>query len=572
MIKKLFPILGWLPKYTRNDFKHDFISGITTGVMIIPQGLAYAMIAGLPPIFGLYAALSPQVVYAFMGTSRQLSVGPVAMDSLLVAAGLGALSLSGIEEYILMALFLSLVMGAIQLLLGILRLGILVNYLSRPVISGFTSAAAVIIATSQIKHLLGLKIESDNQLHLIIINLVQNINESNLIALIVGGSSIGLILVSKHFDPRLPASLITVIFGILLVRLTRWDLHGVDIVGAIPKGLPHFRVPTIDPYLFNDILPIAIALALIAYMEAISVAKSIEEKSNSDNIRPNQELIALGSSNIIGAFFQAYPTTGSFSRTAINYQSKAKSSISSLISALLVGLTLLFFTPLLFYLPKAVLAAIIMVAIVNLIDTFYPKKLFQHRKDEFFLLIVTFVITLFLGIVEGIVLGVLLSLLIMVIRTSKPHYAVLGKVKDTQYYKNIDRYEVVSRSDLLIVRFDAQLFFGNRDYFKKIIYREIQKKVPKVKGFILVARGITYIDSSALFTLNMMVDRLNSQGVRFMVAGAIGPARDILFRGNIMQIIGAHNFFLKTSDAVDNFDGKKAMSPLQEKLSQQNNL
>ncbi|MFD0862907.1 SulP family inorganic anion transporter [Sungkyunkwania multivorans] len=571
MLKKVFPIFTWLPAYKRSYLSGDLVAGLTVGIMLVPQGMAYAMIAGLPPVFGLYAALIPQIIYAMMGTSRQLAVGPVAMDSLLVAAGLGALSLSGIEEYIGMAIFLALFMGVIQLLLGLLRMGFLVNFLSKPVISGFTSAAAIIIGLSQLKHLIGAEIAQSNQIHFLLRNVLNTISETNGYALGIGLVAILLIIGLKRLNKKFPAALLVVVLGILIVYLGGWQDFGVKIVGAVPKGLPEFQIPSINGSRISELLPIALTLALIAFMEAISVAKAVEEKHTDYEVDANQELVALGTSNIIGAFFQSYPTTGGFSRTAVNEQAGAKTGVAAIISALIVGLTLLFLTPLFHYLPNAVLAAIIMVAVFGLIDLKYPIKLFKYRKDEFVLLILTFLITLVIGIKEGILLGVLISLLLMVYRASKPHIAILGRIKGTEYFKNIDRFnkEVEERADLLILRFDAQLFFGNKDYFKNQLFKQIEKKGKGLKGIILNAEAINYIDSSAALQLQHIIKELNARGLRFMIAGAIGPTRDIIFSSDLIQLLGAENLFVKTYEAVAHFDGKVSKSEIQKRIAQQ---
>ena len=428
MFKKILPILQWLPNYKKDDFSGDLTAGLTVGIMLIPQGMAYAMIAGLPPVFGLYAALMPQIIYAFMGTSRQLAVGPVAMDSLLVAAGLGAMSLSGMDSYIAMAVFLALFMGAIQLLLGVVRMGFLVRFLSKPVISGFTSGAAIIIGLSQLKHLLGFEITRSNQVHLLLANAFKNIHLTNGYALGIGITSIVLIQIIKKlntkYDKRFPAALVLVFVGVVVVSFFELYASGVQIVGKVPSGLPSFQVPKIPLERLSELAPIAITLALIAFMEAISVAKAVAEKHPEYELDPNQELRALGTANMVGAFFQSYPTTGGFSRTAINEQAGAKTGIAPLISAAVVGLTLLFLTPLFYYLPNAVLAAIIMVAVFGLIDFSYPISLYKTHKDEFVLLLLTFIITLTVGITAGILSGVLLSLLILLYRISVPNIAV----------------------------------------------------------------------------------------------------------------------------------------------------
>lgn len=575
MLHKIFPIFQWLPNYKKSYLTGDVIAGLTVGIMLIPQGMAYAMIAGLPPVFGLYASLTPQIIYAIMGTSRQLAVGPVAMDSLLVASGLGALSLSGIDEYISMAIFLSLFMGSIQLLLGVLKMGFLVNFLSKPVISGFTSGAAIIIGLSQLKHLLGIDITRSNQVHKLLINAFENISLTNIYALSIGIFSIILIKVikkyNKKYSKRFPAALVLVVIGVSVVYFFNLYDFGLKIVGKVPSGLPSFQTPEIPLDRISELTPIALTLALIAFMEAISVSKAIEEKQNEYEIDSNQELIALGTSNIIGSLFQSYPTTGGFSRTAVNDQAGAKTGIAPLISALVVGLTLLFLTPLFYYLPNAVLAAIIIVAVFGLIDFSYPKELYKRRKDEFILLLITFVITLTVGIKEGILSGVLLSLLIMVYRTSKPHIAVIARVKDTNYYKNILRFNnsTENRNDILGIRIDSQLFFGNKDFFKKELNKQIENKGKELRLIIINTEAINYIDSSGAHTLIKIIQELKTKNIKVMFSGTSGPTRDILYKSGIVDILGQENLFLRSHEAEEYYDGKYNKTEISKKIAEQ---
>lgn len=572
MIARLFPITKDLLTYNRSTLYSDLIAGLSIAVIVIPQGLAYAMIAGLPPIYGLYAALVPQFIHGIMGTSRHPAVGPVALDSLVVAIALGALSLSGIGEVVAAAIFLATMVGILQITMGLLQMGVLANYLSRPVISGFTSAAAIIIGLNQVEHLLGLQIESSNQIQKMLLSVAQNFNETHLITVAVGVSAMSLILVTKKYFSKFPSSLLVSVFGVLLIWSTRWDLHGVEIVGHIPAGLPNFDLLTVSPELMRDMLPFALTLAVIGYVEIISITKELEEQEEKYFLKPNKELMALGTANLVGSFFQSYPVSASFSRSAVKFQSGALTGMTAVFSVSIVGLTLLFFTSLFFYLPIAVLAGIIMVAVIRLINIRYAIDLYKTRRDEFFLLLITCLLTLFVGISQGILIGTLLSLLLMVIRTSKPHYAILAKVSGTNYYKNISRFETDANIDdnILILRFDAQLFFGNRDYFRKIVFEEIEKK-PNLKGFILVARGITYVDSSGLSTLSAMIKSFQQKGILFMVAGAIGPTRDLLQKSKLTDLIQEKNMFAKTADAVDYFKGKVVPTDVQKKIASQTN-
>ena len=549
------------------------LAGITVAVLLIPQGMAYALIAGLPPIYGLYASLTPQIVYAFLGTSRQLAVGPVAMDSLLVAAGLSALSIVEPSQYIQMAILLALLMGAIQLLLGLFRMGFIVSFLSKPVISGFTSAAAIIIGFNQLKHLLGIQLSQSNQLHIVIESILQSNVPVHFATLIIGVLSVVLILLIKNWNRKIPSALIAVVLGISWVYFNGLDKQGVAVVGLIPQGLPSFQTPVLEMDTIKQLLPTALTLALVAFMEAISVAKAIEENRKEHIVDPNQELIALGSSNIVGSFFLSYPTTGGFSRTAVNDQAGAKTGMAALITAIIVGLTLMFFTQWFYYLPKAVLASIIIVAVVNLIDFKFAVRLYKKRKDEFAILVLTFLATLFLGITKGIGMGIVISLLLLVYRASKPHHAFLGRIGKTNYFKNINRFpdEVVQRDDLIILRFDAQLFFGNIQYFKELVSKAIEENENTVKGFIINMRAVNYIDSTASEQLYELILSLQQKGIRVMVVGAIGPARDLLIKSKIIKILKKQNLFITSGDATDDFDGVAEKTALQKKLSRQSN-
>ncbi len=571
-MQKVFPFLAWLSNYKRTDFLSDLVAGLTVGVILIPQGMAYAMIAGLPPVYGLYASIFPLLVYMFLGTSRHLALGPVAMDSLLVAAGLGTLTIHGVENYIAMAIFLAFMVGAIQLLLGICRMGFLVNFLSKPVISGFTSAAALIIIFSQLKHLLGTNIEKSNKFHQLLLNAFEKISETNSYDFVIGILGIVIIIGLKKWSKKIPSILFVVILGILAVYFFNLSTYGIKIVGTIPTGLPNFAIPNINLDNVLSIWPIALTLALVGYLETISIGKALEEKAGIETVDSNQELVALGFSNIIGSFFQSYPATASFSRSAINGDAGARTNLSAIFAVILVVLTLLFLTPLFYYLPNAILASIIMVSVFGLIDLSYAKNLWNNRKDEFIGLVVTFLTTLFAGIPQGILVGVLFSLLLMVYRTSKPHFAVLGNIKGTEYYKNIQRFgdEVVERNDLLIVRFDAQLYFGNASFFKRELFKHIDAKGSTLQGVILNAESINYIDSSAAQMLTKVIAEIHERNIQFYIAGAIGPARDIIFSSGIIGELHKEFLFVKTKEAVAYFDDPSTISILQEKIANQN--
>lgn len=571
-IQHYFPILSWLKTYSPSFLKGDIAAGITVGIMLIPQGMAYAMIAGLPPVYGLYAALFPQIVYAIMGTSRQLAVGPVAMDSLLVAAGLGALSLTTNAEYIALASFLALFMGTIQLLLGGLKLGFLVNFLSKPVISGFTSAAAIIIALSQLNHLLGIDIPRSNKLHELFFYLIELGPQTHLLSVLISGLGISFLLIAKKHFPKLPGALLLVFLTTFIAAQNNWESLGVTLVKEVPEGLPSFVWPKAGLSQVYELFPLALTLALIAFMEAISVAKAVEEKEKTNYLNPNQELIALGSANIVGGLFQAFPTTGGFSRTAVNHDAGAKTGVAALFSAAVVGLTLLFFTSFFYHLPTAVLGAIILVAVGKLIDLSYPKKLWKNNRSEFYVLLFTFSITLFVGIKEGILLGVFAALLYMVYQNTRPHIAVLGRIKNTHYFKNIDRFsnEVTTFPHVLILRFDGQLFFGNQRYFKQQLSHLIKQHPESVNHLVLAAAPINYIDASAMEMLSLLFEELKENGTNLYWTGLSGPIRDQFHSLGVLSRF--NNLFVYSSlEAALNAIEGKAPSEIEKSIATQRN-
>ena len=570
-MQRYFPVFDWLSRYTKADFPRDLGSGLSVGILLVPQGMAYAMIAGLPPVYGLYASLFPLLVYSVFGTSRYLGIGPVAMDSLLVAAGLGILGANGPAEYIALAIALAFFVGAIQLILGVLRMGFLVNFLSRPVISGFISAAALIIMLSQLKHLFGAKIPESNRIYELIINAFEALPNIQAFDLLIGLLGIIIILLFRKWKRKFPAILLVVVLGILAAFIFDLEARGVRLVGSIPMGLPAFGIPELSLEMILKLWPIALTLAMIGYLEAISIAKGIEDKSNEDRLDPNQELRALGLSNMLGSFFQAYPVTASFSRSALLFDSGARSNISGLISGVVVVVTLLFLTPVFYYLPKAVLASIIMVTVFRLIDVSYALSLWHRRRDEFFILLGTFLLTLFVGITEGILVGVLLSLLLMLYRTSNPHFAVLENIKGTDYYRNVNRFtgDQNIREDLLIVRFDDQLYFGNCSFFKRQLFKYVKEKGPQLEAVILNAEAINYIDSTATRMLHKTITKLREEGKQFYITGAIGPLRDIIFDSALLEVIPKSHLFVRIVEAVAYHDGKETPTPLQKKVTWQ---
>jgi len=554
-LAKYIPILEWLPAYNKANLKGDIGAGITVGIMLVPQGMAYAMLAGLPPIYGLYAAILPQLLYAILGTCRQLAVGPVALDSILVASGVGLIATAGSAHYIQLAILLSLMVGIIQLSMGVFKLGFLVNFLSRPVISGFTSAAAIIIGLSQLKHLLGIDIQSSSYVHELIQATVAKISEINSPTLLLGLVGIGLILFLKKIKSPIPGALVVVVLSILCVYGLNLSEVGVKIVGSVPDGLPAFSLPAFNLESIEQLAPIAFSIAFIGFMESIAVGKSVQAKHGDYKIVPNQELIALGTANIGGSFFKAFPTTGGFSRTAVNDQTGAKTGVAAFVSAGLIIITLLFLTPLFYYLPNAVLASIIMVAVFGLIDIKAAKKLWYQNRGDFWMLIATFLGTLFLGIQVGIGIGVLLSLALVIYKATHPHFAVMGKIPGKPHYRNITRFDGLEDDDhILIVRFDARLFYANAAIFYDTLWELIEEKGDQLKLFILDADSINDIDSTGMDTLKQLADDCKKANITFNIVGLKGPVRDAFHRTDFYRYLGEDNFFFRIQHSVDAFN------------------
>lgn len=555
MLKRFFPILDWLPKYTQAQLQGDLSAGLTVGVMLIPQGMAYAMLAGLEPIHGLYAVTIPLIVYAILGTSRQLAVGPVAMVSLLTAAGIGALQPATPEMYLLYALTAAFLVGVFQLSMGIFRLGFLVNFLSHPVISGFTSAAAIIIGLSQLKHLLRIDLPKSEHIQEVMLALAKNIGNTHLLTLGIGLVAIVVIKYGKKIHKSLPTSLIAVMLGILTVWGLNLTEQGIKIVGEVPSGLPGVSAPSFDSAVWKSLLSVALTVSLVGFMESFAVAKAIQAKHKNYQVDANQELIALGTANLSAAFFQGYPITGGFSRTAVNDQAGAKTGMASIFSAILIVLTLLFLTPLFYYLPNAVLAAVVIVAVIGLIDYKEAVHLWKEDRSDFWMLIATFIVTLTMGIETGIGAGVVLSLAMVIYRSTRPHIAVLGKVPNTVFYRNIQRFDnLEQRKDILILRMDGPLYFANLNYFKEQLTNLMAIHGEALKAIVINADSISHVDSSAVHALKDWVIEIQIHGLKLYFTSLIGPVRDIFAKSGLVELIGSNNLFMSNQQAVDHFD------------------
>lgn len=565
-IKNYIPILQWLPKYERSHLKGDLSAGLTVGIMLIPQGMAYAMLAGLEPIHGLYAVTIPLILYAIFGTSRQLAVGPVAMVSLLTAAGIASLSPQSPEQYLLYALTLALLVGIIQFGMGILRLGFVVNFLSHPVINGFTSAAAIIIGLSQIKHLFRIDLPNSEHIQEMAVALYHNLGNMHGVTVGIGVLGIIIIKYGKKIHPSIPASLVAVVVGILLVWGFDLANHGVKIVGDVPSGLPDLSLPSFDLQGWKVLLPIALTISLVGFAESYAVAKTIQAKHKNYKLEANQELIALGMANFGAAFFKGFPVTGGFSRTAVNNQAGAKTGLASLVSAFLIVLTLLFFTGLFYYLPSAILAAVVLVAVSGLIDLKEPLVLWKKDKADFAMLMATFVITLTLGIETGIISGMVLSLVMVVYRASMPHMAQLGRVPGTNVFRNIRRFKnLEEKPDVLMVRIDGPIYFANVKYIKDTMDKWVKKKGEALRTIVFNFESIPSIDSTGAHELQEWVLAWRAEKIDVCITATKGPVRDVLSRWNLIECVGADHMFMDDQTALEYIE-KRLELGVQEKF------
>ncbi|MGB3466067.1 MAG: sulfate permease [Cyclobacteriaceae bacterium] len=545
------PILGWLGDYRPETLKSDLFAGLIVGVMLIPQGMAYALIVGVPPVYGLYAAIFPQLVYAVLGTSRRLSVAPVATDSLIVASGVGAIAVSGSDDFLSMTILLAGMVGVIQILLGLFKMGFITNLLSKPVITGFTAAAAFIIAFSQMKHLFGMESLSQESLAETIRNVFADPGRLNWLPILFGLTGILIIVTAKKISKKIPGPLIAVILSISAVYIFKIYEGQIDILRDIPEGLPGFSLPQFSMEKAGSLLPLALTLSLISYMESFSIAKLMEFQKKDHKINPNQELIALGSANLVGSLFRSFPTAGGFSRSAVNNQAGAKTPMASVISALLIVMTLLFLTPVFYYLPKAILASIILVSVVSLVDVVYIKKLFYDSKTEFIILIATFLVTIGFSMVVGIAVGVALSVLFLLYKSAYPHIVQLGRVYGHHEFRNVRRFKELEIWDnIMIVRLDASLSFINIQYFRDYLDTEITKKGNQVDTIILDGGPISFIDASAVNGLKDLLDSLKAREIKFLVCDLIGPVRDTIYRSGLIDFIGEENIFFDLNETI----------------------
>lgn len=551
------PILQWGIHYQRKDLAGDIIAGITVAVMLIPQGMAYAMLAGLAPITGLYASFVPLLVYAVLGTSRQLSVGPVALDALLVAAGVGAMATFGSEAFAALVVLLAAMVGGIQLLMGLLRLGFIVNFLSYPVMNGFTIAAAIIIGFSQLKHLFGIPIPQTYHIDVMVMAIYYQLSDINVFALSIGVGSVVLILMLKRIHRRIPGAIIAVIVSGCAVWYFELDALGVQIVGTVPQGLPGLSVPSFTFDQLRLLLPLAATIALVGFMEAISMGKVFAAK-NHYRVRANQELLAIGVANVAVSFFKGFPVTGGLSRTAVNAQAGANTALASIITAVLLIVTLLWLTPLFYYLPYAVLAAVIMTAVISLVDIKEIRHLFNVKKSEGGLLILTLLATLYFGITYGLLLGISASILLFILFNTRPNAAILGRLPNTNIFRNIERFpEAELVPGLVILRIDASFYFANTEFLKDKLHEVMENYLNSLETIILDVSSINDLDSSGDTALREVVADLKHRGIGLYIAGVKGPVRDVMKRSGLYQTLGADRFFYTIDAAIKRFESHR---------------
>jgi SulP family sulfate permease len=535
LLNRYLPISTWGPAYERRDLRSDLAAGLTIGAMLVPQGMAYALLAGLPPQIGLYASIVPVLIYALFGTSRQLAVGPVAIVSLMTASALAPLFEQGSTGYIGAAALLALMVGAVHLVLGFGRLGFVVNFLSHSVLVGFTAAAAIIIGFSQVKHVLGISVERQDHFYETVREVASAAGGTNGTTLALGIGSIALLLGMKRWMRRVPSALVLVVLSILTVRLFDLESRGVKTVGEIPSSLPAFGLPDLDGGTIGSLATTAFVITLVGFMESIAVAK-VYARRHRYEVDANQELVGLGMANVASGMFGGYPVTGGFSRTAVNDTAGARTPLASIVTALLVLATVLFFTPLFTALPTAALGAIIIVAVLNLIDVREMRHIAHVKRTDLIGLSVAFVATLVLGIEVGILVAVVASMLVVFARMSKPHTATLGRIPDTTSYRNTERFpEATTRAGIRVIRIDAALSFANAQFVKRRCLDEAASIEHEPRALVLDCSGINDIDATGVETLDEVITELDESPVTLHLCDVKGPVRDVLRRAGIWE-------------------------------------
>ena len=582
MLNKIFPFLTWINELKDPQIlRADAIAGLTVALVLIPQSMAYASLAGLPEVYGLYIAFVPVFIAALWGSSRQLGTGPVAVVSTMTATTLAPIALTMMPNdytpeqymaiYIPMAMFLTLLVGTFQFSLGAFRLGAIVNFLSHPVIVGFTNAAALYIGLTQISKVFGVEMPgeaSDHFLSVRIWGVMQNLSDTHLPTLIMGTSAFAIMIVLKKYLPRFPAVLVAVVATTLVSYLIDFQKMDGKVVGSIPKGLPEFTLPGFSYTAFLDLIFGAVIIAMVGFMEAISIAKAMAAKTK-HRIDPNQELIGQGLGNIVGSFFQSYPASGSFSRSAVNLDAGAKTGFSSVVTAILVLITLSFLTPLLFHLPKATLAAVVIMAVFGLINLKSIKHIWSINKHDGTAAIVTFVATIAFApqLDHGIIIGTMLAIGLYLYRTMHPRVAVLARYKDGTL-RDIEVYkDLPTDKNITAVRFDGSLYFANVSYFEDVMLKAVADK-PEAKYLLVVSDAINEMDASGEEVMHHLVERLNATQITVVFSGLKRQILNVMRSSDLYDIIGEQNIFANEDLALDaiykwlGLDASGAVCPL----------
>ncbi len=542
MYAKFLPFLRWFPMGA-DSLRADFVAGITVALVLIPQSMAYAQLAGLPAYYGLYAAFLPGMVAALWGSSKQLATGPVAVVSLLTASALAPLAAVGSEQFIALAILLALLVGLVQLVLGVFKLGVVVNFLSHPVIVGFTNAAALIIGLSQLNKIFGVSMPRSEHFMNDIWAVVQNLGGTHWPTLVMGAAAFAMMWGLKKYLPKLPGVLVAVVLTTFVSWAVGYEAAGGKVVGSIPPGLPSVALPQLDLGLVTQLITSAIVISLVGFMEAISIAKAMAAKTK-DRVDPNQELIGQGIANIVGSFTQAYPSSGSFSRSAVNLNAGARTGMSSVFTGLIVLGTLLVLTPLLYHLPQAVLAAVIMMAVVGLINFKAIKHAWEANRHDGAASVVTFLATLAFAphLDNGILVGAGLAIVLFLYRTMKPRVALLGRFPDGTLRDLHVHPQLPTDERIVVVRFDGQLYFANVSFFEDTILGAVADH-PTAKFILVVGDGINQVDASGEEVLQHLVQRLAAIGITIAFSGLKRQVLQVLERTHLLPVIGRDNIF-----------------------------
>jgi SulP family sulfate permease len=559
---RLLPPLLWLRGYSGGDLASDLLAAVIVTIMLIPQSLAYALLAGLPPEMGLYASILPLVAYALLGTSRTLSVGPVAVVSLMTATAVGKVAQAGTADYASAAVAMALMSGLMLAAMGLLRFGALSNLLSHPVVSGFITASGIIIAMSQLRHILGIHAHGETLLDLGH-SLLTHLADFNTVTLGTGTAALlFLFWVRRGLAPLLAraglsemrAGMVAKAGPVLIIVLTTlasylggFEARGVAIVGAVPSGLPAFSTPVFDAELWSELAVSALLVSIIGFVESVSVGRTLAAKRR-QAIDANQELIALGAANVASGISSGFPVTGGFSRSVVNFDAGAQTQLASVFTAAGIALAALFLTPVLYFLPKATLAATIIVAVTSLIDWGIVRLAFRYSRSDFIAVTATIAVTLALGVELGVLAGIIASIALHLHKTSRPHIAVVGTVPGTEHYRNVERHDVVTYPNLVSIRVDESLYFVNAAYLESAIY-DIVAARPGVEHVILQCAAVNEIDLSALEALENIDHRLRERGIALHLSEVKGPVMDALKRTDFLDHLSG-DVFLSQHQAV----------------------